>query len=69
MYSFYQQIISHLQEYKVALTDDNVWHAVCGRLRKLLSIVSDEIICILNKYFGKMISIKYYIYSWLSYIG
>jgi hypothetical protein len=63
MYSFYQQIISHLQEYKLALTNDNVWFAVSGRLRKLLSIVSDEIIYILNKYFSKMISIKYYIYS------
>ncbi|KAH0946664.1 hypothetical protein HN011_009855, partial [Eciton burchellii] len=42
MYSFYQQIISHLQEYKLALTNDNVWFAVSGRLRKLLSIDSIE---------------------------
>lgn len=39
MYSLYQQIISHLQEYKVALSDDNVWFAVSGRLAKLLSVV------------------------------
>ncbi|RLU24932.1 hypothetical protein DMN91_003023 [Ooceraea biroi] len=42
MYSLYQQIISHLQEYKVALTDNNVWLAVSERLGKLLNIDSAE---------------------------
>jgi len=55
MYSFYQQIISHLQEYKLALTNDSVWYAVSGRLRKLLSIVSDGIMCILNEYFKNIL--------------
>ncbi|XP_072751003.1 protein timeless homolog [Anoplolepis gracilipes] len=42
MYSLYQQIISHLQEYKAALTDDNVWLTIAGRLGKLLNIDSVE---------------------------
>lgn len=39
-YSLYQQIISHLQDYKAALTDDNVWLTIAGRLGGLLKIVS-----------------------------
>ncbi|XP_029159250.1 protein timeless homolog [Nylanderia fulva] len=42
MYSLYQQINSHLQGYKAALTDDNVWITVGGRLEKLLNIDSTE---------------------------
>ncbi|CAL1677972.1 unnamed protein product [Lasius platythorax] len=42
MYSLYQQINSHLQEYKAALTDDSVWLTVGGRLEKLLNIDSTE---------------------------
>ncbi|XP_050450903.1 protein timeless homolog [Cataglyphis hispanica] len=42
MYSLYQQINSHLQEYKAALTDENVWLTVAGRLGKLLNIDSTE---------------------------
>lgn len=45
MYSLYQQINSHLQEYKAALTDENVWLTVAGRLGKLLNIVSDKNLC------------------------
>lgn len=43
MYSLYQQIVSYLQEYKAALTDENVWLAVAGRLGNLLNIVSGKI--------------------------
>ncbi|XP_070151223.1 protein timeless homolog [Polyergus mexicanus] len=42
MYSLYQQINSHLQEYKAALTDENVWLTVAERLGKLLNIDSTE---------------------------
>ncbi|TGZ51948.1 Timeless-like protein [Temnothorax longispinosus] len=41
-YSLYQQIVSYLQEYKAALTDENVWVAVAGRLGNLLNIDSTE---------------------------
>lgn len=44
MYSLYQQIVSYLQEYKAALTDENVWLAVAGRLGNLLNIVSREVL-------------------------
>lgn len=40
MYSVYQQIISYLQEYKAALTDDSAWSTVAGRFGTLLNIVS-----------------------------
>lgn len=43
-YSLYQQIVSYLQEYKAALTDENVWVAVAGRLGKLLNIVSGKVL-------------------------
>ncbi|KAM0735754.1 Protein timeless-like protein [Formica fusca] len=42
MYSLYQQINSHLQEYKAALTDENVWLTIAGRLGILLNIDSTE---------------------------
>ncbi|XP_011690831.1 PREDICTED: protein timeless homolog isoform X1 [Wasmannia auropunctata] len=42
MYSLYQQIISYLQEYKAALSDENVWLAIAGRLGDLLSITTIE---------------------------
>ncbi|XP_012535516.2 protein timeless homolog isoform X2 [Monomorium pharaonis] len=41
-YSLYQQIVSYLQEYKAALTDENVWLIVAGRLGNLLNIDSTE---------------------------
>jgi len=44
MYSLYQQIVSYLQEYKAALTDENEWLAVAGRLGNLLNIVSKEVL-------------------------
>lgn len=47
MYSLYQQINSHLQEYKAALTDENVWLTVAGRLGILLNIVSGKNLCAL----------------------
>jgi len=43
MYSLYQQLVSYLQEYKAALSDENVWLAVAERLGNLLKIVSGEI--------------------------
>lgn len=42
-YSLYQQLVSYLQEYKAALTDENVWLAIAGRLGNLLNIVSGKI--------------------------
>ncbi|KAL0125370.1 hypothetical protein PUN28_004481 [Cardiocondyla obscurior] len=41
-YSLYQQIVLYLQEYKAALTDENVWSAVAGRLANLLNIEGTE---------------------------
>lgn len=41
MYSFYQEIISYLHDYKAALTDDHIWLAVADRLGNLLNIVSE----------------------------
>lgn len=46
MYNLYQQIVSYLQEYKAALTDENVWLAVSKRLGDLLNIVSGKILYI-----------------------
>lgn len=40
MRNFYLQIISHLQSYKLALADDQVWRIVNDRLINVLSIVS-----------------------------
>ncbi|KAG7212904.1 hypothetical protein KM043_002254 [Ampulex compressa] len=40
--SLYQQIVMHLQNYKVALTDERIWTAVSGRLGKILNIESSE---------------------------
>ncbi|KAG5333965.1 TIM protein, partial [Acromyrmex charruanus] len=42
MRSFYQQIVTYLQEYKAALTDENVWLAVAGRLGTLFNIDNKE---------------------------
>ncbi|KAK2582183.1 hypothetical protein KPH14_004539 [Odynerus spinipes] len=42
MRNFYLQIISYLQSYKVALTDDQVWAMVNSRLTKILSIDPTE---------------------------
>jgi len=47
MYSLYQQLVSYLQEYKAALSDENVWIAVAERLGNLLKIVSGEIFYVL----------------------
>ncbi|KAL6268795.1 hypothetical protein P5V15_001919, partial [Pogonomyrmex californicus] len=41
-YSFYQQLVVYLQEYKAALTDENVWLAIAGRLGNLLNVDSTE---------------------------
>lgn len=57
MYSIYQQIISHLQEYKAALTDDNIWLAVAGRLGKLLNIVSRKVLNALNIILQAMLAV------------
>lgn len=51
MRSFYQQIVTYLQEYKAALTDENVWLAVAGRLETLFNIVSGEILCPCNRFY------------------
>lgn len=40
MRNFYLQIISHLQSYKVALADDQIWTIVNNRLTNIFSIVS-----------------------------
>ncbi|XP_012062583.1 PREDICTED: protein timeless homolog [Atta cephalotes] len=42
MRSFYLQIVTYLQEYKAALTDENVWLAVAGRLGTLFNIDNKE---------------------------
>jgi len=47
MYSLYQQLVSYLQEYKAALSDETVWIAIAERLGNLLKIVSGEIVYIL----------------------
>ncbi|XP_025075247.1 protein timeless homolog [Pogonomyrmex barbatus] len=41
-YSFYQQLVVYLQDYKAALTDENVWLAIAGRLGNLLNVDSTE---------------------------
>jgi len=50
MRSFYQQIVTYLQEYKAALTDENVWLAVAGRLGTLFNIVR-ELLCPCNRFY------------------
>ncbi|KAL2717469.1 protein timeless isoform X1, partial [Vespula squamosa] len=42
MRSFYLQIISHLQSYKVALADDQIWKIVNNRLTNIFSIDNME---------------------------
>lgn len=39
--TLYQEIVSHLQGYKIALTEEGVWNTVRDHLGKLLSIVSN----------------------------
>lgn len=38
--TLYQEIVSHLQGYKIALTEEKIWITVRDHLGKLLSIVS-----------------------------
>lgn len=38
--NYYLEILRHLQQYKVAMSDDRVWTVVSQHLGKLLGIVS-----------------------------
>ena len=43
--TLYQEIVSHLQAYKIALADENVWNTVKDHLGNLLSIVNIWLYC------------------------
>lgn len=38
--NYYLEILSHLQEYKAAMTEESIWTVVYEKLKKFLEIVS-----------------------------
>lgn len=55
--NYYLQLVSYLQGYKKALTDERVWTVVSGRLGKILKIVS---IISLNNYLFVTYNLRFY---------
>lgn len=58
MRNFYLQIISHLQSYKIALADDQIWTIVNKRLTNIFSIVSLNFEVVAIKYSFRISSFK-----------